>query len=184
MKYIIDVPDKVVEFMDGEMSFFIKPKIKNGQRIYYMLQIDEEDVSIYTELDHKAIEDEVWEFVKEIILKDNGTQMSGMFENELNECFGYPYYSDMFANLSYKEAKSKYEVWLKQKDEIRVGDEIGNGFVKGTAFFVDETIVEGFVIDDNEKIEHFWWNKRGCKKTGRHFPEVAELLKKMKGGEE
>lgn len=160
MKYIIDIPNELAE-----------------ATARYWNETTDMTLVPYTEPDRKAIEDEVWEFVKEIILRDNGTHMSGMFENELNECFGYPYYSDMFATHSYQEAKSKYEAWKKQKDEVHVGDEV-------TSKFGDGVVID---IVGNESVHILGkdghWNEYEegeYQKTGRHFDEVAELLEKMR----
>ena len=171
-KYIIDVPEEQRHMYDEKekvLSFLVTAK---NATCNIAIDIDAEQ---YTEPDRKAIEDEVWELAN---------YMGRMSLTERDLCFGFPLPQEVTMNLSYQEAKSKYEAWLEQKDAIKVGDEVGNGFVKGTAFFVDETMVEGFFIDEDEEIEHFWWNKRDCKKTGRHFPEVAELLEKMRGEEE
>ena len=167
MKYVIEIPSKA--------DFVTAYYMEDGLPVMYKSdRID--DLEPYTEPDRKAIEDEVWEFAGKMIATS---------ENEVSEMWGCATnFGEVMHNTTYSEAKAKYEEWLKQKDEIRVGDEVGSGFVKGTAFFVDGTMVEGFFIDDNEEIEHFWWNKRDCKKTGRHFPEVAELLKKMREDEE
>lgn len=161
MKYIIDIPNELAE-----------------ATARYWNETTDMTLVPYTEPDRKAIEDEVWNFVDFMIHE--------MDVEEREECFGESAYAVCIHELTYQGAKAEYDEWKKQKDEIRVGDEVGNGFVKGTAFFVDETMVEGFFIDDddNEEIEHFWWNKRDCKKTGRHFDEVEELLKKMRGNED
>lgn len=173
MKYIIDAPSNLYN-INGTLR--VPVKVGEGDLCWYNTYLK---VESYTEPDRKAVEDEVWEFER-CVHKMNG--------DDYHECFDIADVSDedYCTKYSYQEAKARYEAWLKQKDEIRVGDEVGNGFVKGTAFFVDETMVEGFFIDDddNEEIEHFWWNKRDCKKTGRHFDEVAELLKKIRGEEE
>ena len=75
------------------------------------------------------------------------------------------------------------EEWLKQKDEIHVGDEV----------VTDDVLSNGFVtrIDEYKDANIVWeMGGTGCvnaallKKTGRHFPEVAELLEKIRGEEE
>ena len=163
MKYIIELnPDCV----DG--NFLRMPIRLAGEDQWIKTKAS---LMPYTEPDRKVIEDEVWEFAT-ICTKMDGADSVDVFGG---------FSPDSFTKFSYQEAKDKYEAWKKRKDKIKVGDEVGNGFVKGTAFYVDETMVEGFFIDDDEEIEHFWWNKRDCKKTDRHFPEVAQLLEKMRG---
>ncbi len=106
-KYIIDVPDEAVSFMDDEMSFFVEPKIKDERRRHYVLRIDEEDVSIYTEPDREAVENEVWELVKVI---------EEMEFDDYEKCFSN-YGHEAFFDHPYQEAKSKYEAWKKQKED-------------------------------------------------------------------
>ena len=170
MRYIIDAPSGLYEICG---TLRVPVKVGEGDLYWYNTYLKAES---YTEPDRKDIEDEVWNFVDFMIHE--------MDVEEREECFGESAHAVCIHELTYQGAKAEYDEWKKQKDEIHVGDEVGNGFVKGTAFFVDETIVEGFFIDDNEEIEHFWWNKRDCKKTGRHFDEVEELLEKMRGEEE
>ena len=167
MKYIIDVSkDRVSK--GGKLELLCE--VENSLPQYVHTAID---AVPYKELDRKAIEDEVWELAD---------YMSRMSLTERDLCFGFPLPQEVTMNLSYQEAKAKFEAWLKQKDEICVGDEVEYGFIRGIAFDVDEVIVEGLYIYDEENVgKHFRWNKRDCKKTGRHFDEVAELLKKMRG---
>ena len=155
MKYIIDV-DK--DRLDCSGQLFIAVDIPNSQSAYEIpTGIWVKD---YTETDRKAIEDEVWAFAKEIlcISEDCGATMGD----------------------SYSEAKAKYEAWKKQKAEIRVGDEVvyyGNKYVVGYVG-ADEV----YHIVDRNWIRVVVQGDYQIFKTGRNFPEVAELLKKM--GEE
>lgn len=91
-----------------------------------------------------------------------------------------------------QEAINKLKAYEEQQkaDEIKVGDEVCFVFAGG------ETI-EPFIVfsikDDNGKKYYEGiqtsdgrWVSGGLKyyKTGRHFPQVAELLEAMKGGAE
>lgn len=171
MKYIIDVPDEAVSFMDGEMDFFVEPKIRDERRRHYVLRIDHKDVSIYTEPDRKTIENEVWENTWKMFLtqEDFGATMGD----------------------SYSEAKAKYEAWKKSKEEIRVGDEVEQITASGNPVglkcvvtkIVDDEILKGItqtgeVVTCSSQVKR-WWHK-----TGRHFSEVEELLKKLGGEQE
>ena len=133
MRYIIDAPSNLYK-INGTLR--VPVKVGEGDLCWYNTYLK---VESYTEPDRKAIEDEVWEFID---------FLTGMSPRERYECFDKVFSHIIVSTMSYQEAKAKYDEWLKQKDEIRVGDEVGNGFVKGTAFFVDETMVEGFFIDD------------------------------------
>ena len=174
MKYIIDVPEEAVGFMDGEMSFFVEPKIKDERRRHYVFRIDEEDVSIYTEPNRKVIEDEVWSFVDFLENKLMASDYDDIFDD-----------NSPYDHMTYQEAKAKYDEWKdkwkKEKEEIRVGDEVAN-----------LTDYKGVVVKiyDDKTVNIMWDNGNvgNCKtntfhKTGRHFDEVAELLEKMRGEE-
>lgn len=182
MKYIIDVPDEAVGCMDGEMSFFVEPKIKDERRRHYVLRIDEEDVFIYIEPNRKAIEDEVWKFLAFLI--------DEMDADDKYECFGMSSAYKIVRNMSYNEAKARYEAWLKQKDKIHVGDEVtfemafGNGLdnnMKAVALDQAATGEEWCVLTENGCVETH--DEEDLYKTGRHFDEVGQMLEKMRGEE-
>ena len=160
MKYIIDVPDEHTDikvfYTDADMKIIQSMRCKP-----------------YTEPDRKAIEDEVWEMAR-LISYDGGLKLTDLYE-----CYKCSSIQEVMKNHSYQEAKEKYEAWRKQKDEIRVGDEVvyhGNKYVVGYVG-VDEVY---HVVDRN-------WIREDVQgdyqifKTGRHFDEVEELLKKMGG---
>lgn len=129
----------------------------------------------HTEPDRKAIEDEVWEFARKVECMGIG---------EIEEAFDIHRENAMwpFNQMSYKEAKKEYEEWKKQKDEIRVGDEValqdGNfkyvvmGFHFNTAY----------LLASDGSVSKFPVSK--LKKLNRHFNETEELLKKMREGKE
>ena len=126
----------------------------------------------HTEPDRKAIEDEVWEFATTC------TKMDG---SDSVDVFG-GFSVDSFTKYSYQEAKAKYEEWKKQKDEIRVGDEValqdGNfkyvvmGFHFNTAY----------LLASDGSVSKFPVSK--LRKLNRHFNETEELLKKMREDKE
>ena len=134
----------------------------------------------HTEPDRKAIEDEVWRIARLIVLEaDDG----GLNPSELYRCFGNSSIQDVMKIHSYQEAKAKYEEWKKQKNEIRVGDEVEyeccdelvrfivTGFCGETAFgFKHQCDYDD--VGEYCKIEDL-------RKTGRSFPEIANALKKM-----
>lgn len=86
-------------------------------------------------------------------------------------------------NLSVEEAMSKlrtYEAKKKAEEEIRVGDEVIQSFTHSEGVVV-ELPLEGDIVTVLEKTGHaFGTPKSNLKKTGRHFPQVAELLDAMK----
>ena len=164
MKYVIEIPSKA--------DFVTAYYMEDGLPVMYKSdRID--DLEPYTEPDRKDIEDEVWELADYVVR---------MGSQERNLCFGFNFTTEVTANLTYQEAKSKFEAWLKQKDEIHVGDEVTHtkGY-KGIVTYINCELCDvlwddGCVTEDVYKKEFF--------KTGRHFDEVADLLEKMRGEEE
>ena len=170
MKYIIDVPD------DAKWIEVYHP-VDHLQ--YESNAIFIERLEPYTEPDRKAIEDEVWEFVKSCIDMD-GIDFYRCFEDGSIYCLtGY----------TYSEAKAKYDDWKAENKKISVGDEVvnnmGRAYViyhidrdKQLAYGVDFTVGYPLLLATFPMHGHYIPNK-----TGKHFPEVAELLKKIRGEE-
>lgn len=162
MKYIIDVPDEHTDikvfYTDADMKIIQSMRCKP-----------------YTEPDRKAIEDEVWKMAR-LISYDGGLKLTDLYE-----CYKCSSIQEVMKNHSYQEAKEKYEAWLKKTDEIRVGDEV-----------IDKDVGKAIVINiDFELCSTLWLDGsvsedvplKDLHKTGRHFDEVEELLKKMKEGD-
>ena len=171
MKYVIDIPDKAIDFMGGRdhVSVFVEPEYKVGDCKHYALRISKEDIEPYTEPNRETIENEVWDFAISCV------DMDGI---DFYRCFEH---DSVFylTEYTYSEAKSKYDEWKRKKDEIRVGDEV----------IIKSDGVKGVVLDEDLCGEFSVFTENGCceayrkihfEKTGRHFPEVAELLKKMR----
>ena len=154
MKYIIDVPEEIAKISEEFLS-------KAGLLC-----------EPYTEPDRKDIEDEVWEFLDFLF--------TGMSPEERYECFDKVFSHMIVSTMSYREAKAKYEAWLKQKDEIYVGDEVetesGN---KACVLYENPDGTQMFVFKVDGTAA--WWSKCAIHKTGKNHPEVAELLEKMRG---
>ena len=172
MKFVIDVPedymfcDKLKIHTDSVdypcVDRWIPTKIK-------MTPYD-------TQIDHA--QNEVWDLAK-IIMDDENK--GGMSMDDIEECFGGHGLIDI-SKLSYKEAREKYDAWKKKKGEIKVGDELAYNDDKEETAIVTRIIKEsgtfnGFGKDGEAYREYFY---RFWHKTGRSFPEVAELLNKMK----
>ena len=171
MKYVIDIPDKAIDFMGGRdhVSVFVEPECKVGDCKHYALRISKEDIEPYTEPNRETIENEVWDFATSCIDMD-GNDFYICFENDS------VYY---LTEYTYSEAKAKYEAWKKQKDEIRVGDEVtekyvGKAIVTNIEFELCSVLWFDGSVDEDVPL-------KDLHKTGRHFDEVEELLKKMKG---
>jgi len=145
MKYIIDVPDNTKQIDAMYLWYVLKS---------YPLS----ELEPYIEPDRKAIEDEVWEFIRICLVMDGFD-----FVDAFDSC--------SYINLlkySYQEAKAKYEAWLKQKDELNFGDEI---------ISVDD--VKAVMLDrvDNESIHVM--TEHGCVEQWKNLDVVKKTGKKI-----
>lgn len=165
-EYISELKKVIQEELDVIQDGFLKIK---------------EAVDDMEEGDRKAIEDEVWEFAKKI------GSFNGLSKYDLGECFGHTTIQGVMTTYDiYREAKRKYEEWRKQKDEIRVGDEVEyecDGIVRFVVTgFCGETAF-GFKYQCDYDDVGEYCDIEDLRKTGRHFDEVAELLEKMRDAE-
>ena len=185
MKYIIDIPnDKKYAYLsdtDIPSIKFLKIPLCAGENDMKTISIPtflmlkpytEPDFSSLVEEAAKATENKVWKFAGEI---------QRMTCEQMQEAFSIiPVNYDDFCNeMSYQEAKSKYDAWEKQKEEFRVGDEVetesGN---KACVLYENPDGTQMFVFKADGTAA--WWSKCAIHKTGKNHPEIAELLKKMR----
>ena len=167
MKYIIDIPKEYESDwvnkssrLGFELCFPINETATNKKyHIPTGLKLES-----YTEPDRKAIEDEVWENTWKMFLtpEDLGATMGD----------------------SYSEAKAKYDAWKREKKEIHVGDEITYGDTNGVVVGIDTATEDSGVNVVCRDGNTGYIGMAYVTKTGRHFSEVDELLKKMRGEQE
>lgn len=162
MKYIIDIPKNMVD-SNGELLI----QYKNAQDIAYNYHTGIQTTHYDESEAEKRGREEAWEFIKEI---------GKMSDDDMVVCFG----TSIIVNLSYAEARAKYEAWKKKKDEIRIGDEIYDSRVKGIITYVDNSGADVFYEVVAQNGVTYVVSGEEAKKTGRTFPEVAELLEKMR----
>ena len=97
-----------------------------------------------------------------------------------NEVFGIDVYADIIA-LPVSECIEKIRQYeqKKEKEEIKVGDEVNAPFGKAIVVNIDSVAERIWLVyaDGHGGFEYF---KDAPTKTGRHFPEIAEVLAKMK----
>lgn len=176
MKYIIEIED------EPNIDTFDKAKYYKCKQVsyWYVSENIKNKLTPYTEPDRKAIEDEVWEFVVKC-LKMDGDDFYEIFNSCDVMCL---------TNFSYQEAKEKYEAWKKQKDEVSVGDEVeyeyGGEKIRFIVTGVKDSTAYGFrQIMEYEDVSDVgeYCDVDVLQKTGRRFPEVVELLKKMRDAE-
>jgi len=165
MKYIIELKDEPIKGMLSDEGNYYRCK----QIPYWSISDSMKNkLTPYTEPDYrKSIEDEVWDFAS--------YAYNNLSEKEFDECY------DGWPPQTYKEAKTKYEAWKKEKDKIHFGDEIISVDDDVKAVMLDCADYESiYVMTENGCVER-WKDLDGVKKTGRTFPEATELLKKMRG---
>lgn len=175
MKYIIDIPDDTV-IAEGDRYVLGLPVNMGSEERLFPTDIL---LTPYVERpDRKAIEDEVWELARKI---------ERMTVGEIEDCFDEVYEGDPFvvSSLSYQEAKAMYGAWKKDKDEdeIHIGDEVEYDDIRFivTGLIGDRAYGFKYPCDYDDVGEYC--DVDMLTKTGRHFDEVAELLKKMRGSE-
>ena len=174
MKYIIEIENEPFgrnddPFFPHGMDELYRAK---GFKSLVFDQNGLDKLTPYTEPDREAIENEVWEFIFELVTRHR---------YELDDCFGTDSMCEIMSSIPYSEAKAQYGEWKAEKakkDEIRIGDEViyhGNKYVVGYVG-VDEV----YHIVSRNWMRVVVQGDYQIFKTGRHFPEVAELLKKMR----
>lgn len=175
MKYIIEIENEPFgrnddPFFPHGMDELYRAK---GFKSLVFDQDGLDKLTPYTEPDRQDIEDEVWEFAKKVRLEE--------FIDEEGRLHGY-----ISGFNSYSEAKSKYEEWKKQKDEIHIGDEVEYECCDELVTFVVTGTVGktayGFKISCDYDDVGEYCDIKDLRKTGRSFHEIADALKKM--GEE
>lgn len=168
MKYIVDLPDTYT----SESALFgdilsIPICLEGGKRYGIPTGIKLEP---YTEPNEdnirNKVEDEVWDFVSKFAWSLGDKEILGMG------------IAHAVRDMTYQEAKTKYEAWKKQKDEIRVGDEvIYDSCRKGVVLKPDTE--ESFGIILTSEFSTVVVSNDELEKTGRHF-EIEDFLKKLK----
>ena len=165
MKYIIEIPDERERDYIAETPF--------GKRLFFPLRITDVAYSLpthlhveeYTDVNREEIENEVWEFARGLLnyIDDDWEAIANM----------------LLLDIPYQEAKAKYDVWKQEKEKVHVGDEV-QITVDGSRCIVwgIESGSAALIFEDGG-LGQFPINK--LIKTGRHFDEVEDLLKKLRG---
>ena len=99
-----------------------------------------------------------------------------------NEVFGIDVYADIIA-LPVSECIEKIRQYEQEKEEqIQVGDEVNAPFGKAIVVNIDSVAEKIWLVyaAGHGGFEYF---KDAPTKTGRHFPEIAEVMQRMKGAE-
>lgn len=197
-KYIIEIPDNTAWLQ------WVKVSDKDGHVCFDFK--DPEDLTPYTELDLDAVRNEAyekgvqdtkqhwvdaprscayrlgydnglndaWDAARKIVLsREDG----GLFNYEERKAvFGCGNYMALKKFLA-QEAIEKIRQYEQKQEKIKVGDEVINDEdIKGVTVDIDDYLLH--VLDENGVIQA--WPREDVVKTGRYFPEIAEVLRKMR----
>ena len=167
MKYIIDIPDDyIADDNDYGTTLRIPYMVYGGQTYYFGTTIT---LVPYDETD---CENNAWDFVKAIY------KLLGANCEEREECFrdSIRFAPEVF-DLSYQEAKSKYDAWKEHNDAIHIGDEVQCNDKKMIVLCEEEDYgVTGILVKDG-RVDY--WDKEICEKTGKHYDDVDKLIEKL-----
>jgi len=121
---------------------------------------------------------DAWECARKIALSVEDGGMRDVFN--VDTCYS------IFIRYSAQEVIKKIDEYEKQKDEIKVGDEViaypGISNSPFVVIMVNEEAVYG--IDASGLYRGCARSEADFTKTGRSFPEIAEAMKAIRGGTE
>jgi hypothetical protein len=101
-------------------------------------------------------------------------------DSVLSEIFGMgKTIDDIMKENTASEVIAKIRAYEQEKEEIQVGDEVNAPFGKAIVVNIDSVAEKIWLVyaDGHGGFEYF---KDAPTKTGRRFPEIAEVLQKMK----
>ncbi len=172
-KYIIELDEdpnniRLMQLKNGEDGV----PITKFKGIYPYKEPDIEQVKADAYNDgYKYGKHDAWEAAKKIWKYDK-TTLKAIFGERVMRM-------DWFMmNLTASEAIEKLKAY-EQEQEIKIGNEVET--VKdGVRYTVLSAVNDVYhVLGDNGKI-YIYTGRNKLRKTGRHFPEIAAVLKKMK----
>ena len=180
-KYIIELRDECNSKFKGIMLFGL-----TQEKQISVEMIPEESMTPYIEPDLDAIRKEAYDKAFEDAEQVAESGKKAMYQKGLNDAregkascqfCEYEMCSDRFdpCRICACNYTNFFEPKKQEKEEIRVGDEVEDGVANLIVLEINEDgTVSGF--DDEGSIIH----ATPRKKTGRHFSEIAEVLRKMK----
>ena len=117
---------------------------------------------------------EAWEMAKRIVcLRTDGGESAEWLQNVFRGSIP----AIIIAKYSASEAIKQ----VKEYEEIKVGDEVKKGEIKGVVIDAGSPKIMSTVWWQDGIVSG--WARNSLNKTGRHFPEIAEVLKQMQEGE-
>lgn len=176
-KYIIEIRDLGV----GNDTYYLKNSVLDhvvvsGRALRGFEKYDPES-------EYQRGLDDAWEAAKKII---NLPRDGGLTVYDLINIFGVDYDDPEkvlkdFKGESAVKRIATYEAKKKAEEEIKVGDEVETDYT-GNGIIVEKPKNGWCVIIGKGFARHTIHKSHIIKKTGRHFPQVSELLGAMKEG--
>ena len=195
-KYIIELLDDCQSEFKGIMVFGVTQEKQISVEL-----IPEESLRPYTEPDLEQVKCEAYEEGRNSLLIE--VQKAGKNKIKLEEdeyyqrglsdaweaamkvvalstvdrrkVFGSEYMYSILEKHTASEAIEKLKAYEHEQNDIQVGDEVITDFGKAAVIGVGPVHFEYFYADGSGDDEI-----KNAKKTGRTFPEIAEVLRKMK----
>jgi hypothetical protein len=145
----------------------------------------EVDLTPYTEPDIEQVRNEgyqqglsdAWEAARKIAVNED---YGGLSTEAICKIFStenvYLGLASIFDNFTASEAIEKLKAYEQEKERIQVGDEVITASGKAVVTGVGPVHFEYVCADGSIGYDEV----KNVKKTGRTFPEIAEVLRKMK----
>ena len=194
-KYIIELEDKMFH-KTGEAGAVLWRAKGFNSLVFDMTGIDK--LTPYTEPNLEQVRKEAFKNGYDAACKDidikskiNAAYRKGMEDaweaartlwNTPNrkEIFGHTTFNTVLTTLTAQEAIEKIKAWEDGKQKINVGDEV-KCIKAGWTAIVTKIKEDGYLtLMGNDGAIANGYDEKDFIKTGRRFPEIAEVLRKMK----
>ena len=196
-KYIIEIPDNTawlqwvkVSDKDGHVCFdfkdpedltpYIEPDLYAVKKeVHDKCMSEAEDLAykLYSPKIDEAYQrglNDAWEAARKIVLSREDGGLFGYEERKA--VFGCGNYMALKTFLA-PEAIEKILQYEQEQKDFKVGDEvISDEDINGVTVDMDDYLL--YVLDENGVIQA--WPREDVVKTDRYFPEIAEVLRKMR----
>ena len=123
--------------------------------------------------------EEGWQFAQAIFYPET---MGGIPEDNFKECFHGKSAEAVLKDMSYHDAKERYDAWKQEKESrVVVGDEVENKFSHSLGIVTR--------VDDSNLGADILWKNGGTgyvslqwiAKTGNHYDVISDILKAVWG---
>ena len=177
-KYIVELPETGSEFDFASIRPYTEPDLEQVRKEAYEkgrkdveTQFCSYDACKNRQEEYQCGLNDAWETVRKIASDNAGQNYS---------IFGQHFTVEILNTHSASECIEKIRQYeQRQEEQIRVGDEVatdaGN---RASVLYEDPDGTQVFVFKSDGTAA--WWTKSALHRTGRNFPEIAEVLQKMR----